>query len=96
MGGEQLQWPLSCPFHLFGNIISTNQGRAKGKWSDLIYTFSPLPGNRETGRNKTVREGLGKRERGRVACKTGKKKRQVWKIKGVGRISSRALIIADI
>lgn len=28
-GGEQLRWPLSCPFHLFGNIISTNQGRAK-------------------------------------------------------------------
>lgn len=27
--GEQLRWPLSCPFHLFGNIISTNQGRAK-------------------------------------------------------------------
>lgn len=27
--GEQLQWPLSCPLHLFGNIISTNQGPAK-------------------------------------------------------------------
>lgn len=27
--GEQLRWPLSCPLHLFGNIISTNQGPAK-------------------------------------------------------------------
>lgn len=27
--GEQLLWPLSCPLHLFGNIISTNQGPAK-------------------------------------------------------------------
>lgn len=27
--GEQLGWPLSCPLHLFGNIISTNQGTAK-------------------------------------------------------------------
>lgn len=27
--GEQLRWPPSCPLHLFGNIISTNQGPAK-------------------------------------------------------------------
>lgn len=27
--GEQLRWPLSCPLHPFGNIISTNQGPAK-------------------------------------------------------------------
>lgn len=27
--GEQLRWPLSCPLHLFGNIISTNQAPAK-------------------------------------------------------------------
>lgn len=26
---EQLRWPPSCPLHLFGNIISTNQGTAK-------------------------------------------------------------------
>lgn len=39
--GEQLWWPLSCPLHLFGNIISTNQGPAKEKWSHLIYTRYP-------------------------------------------------------
>lgn len=26
---EQLLWPLPRPLHLFGNIISTNQGPAK-------------------------------------------------------------------
>lgn len=72
-GGEQLRWPLSCPFHLFGNIISTNQGRAKGKWSGLIYTCSPLPWNRER-QEKTKQQERGiARERVRVACKTEKK-----------------------
>lgn len=62
-GGEQLRWPLSCPFHLFGNIISTNQGRAKGKWSGLIYTCSPLPWNRQRQEEtKQQKRGIGRRE----------------------------------
>lgn len=51
--GEQLRWPLSCPFHLFGNIISTNQGRAKGKWPGLDLHLFPSAAEPRQKRKKT-------------------------------------------